>query len=45
MRQHVFYGALYHWFVLFRNGDYRNFPPASRLSVAKEFGLYLAACC
>ena len=25
MRQHVFYGALYHWFVMFRNRDYRNF--------------------
>ena len=25
MRQHVFYGAFYHWHVLFRNGRYRNF--------------------
>ena len=41
MRQHVFYGALYHWFVLFRNGDYRNFQPHRALSVAKEFQLYL----
>ena len=41
MRQHVFYGALYHWFVLFRNGDYRNFRPHRALSVAKEFQLYL----
>ena len=41
MRQHVFYGALYHWFVMFRNGDYRNFEPHRALSVAKEFRLYL----
>ena len=29
MRQHIFYGALYHWFVMFRNGDYPQFrtPP------------------
>lgn len=25
MRQHIFYGALYHWFVLFRNRPYRHF--------------------
>ena len=41
MRQHVFYGALYHWFVMFRNGDYRNFQPHRALTVAKEFQLYL----
>ena len=40
-RQHVFYGALYHWFVMFRNGTYRNFQPHRSLSVAKEFKLYL----
>ena len=40
-RQHVFYGALYHWFVMFRNGAYRNFQPHRALSVAKEFQLYL----
>jgi capsular polysaccharide export protein len=40
-RQHVFYGALYHWFVMFRNGDYRNFQPHRALSVTKEFQLYL----
>lgn len=27
MRQHVFYGALYHWFVLFLNQGYRDFCP------------------
>ena len=40
-RHHVFYGALYHWFVMFRNGDYRNFAPHRSLTVAKEFQLYL----
>lgn len=41
MRHHVFYGALYHWFVMFRNGDYRNFQPHRALGVAAEFRLYL----
>lgn len=40
MRQHIFYGALYHWFVLFMNRRYRNFRPHRDLSVAKEFKLY-----
>ena len=42
MRHHVFYGALYHWFVMFRNGDYRNFRPHRDLGVFKEFQLYLS---
>ncbi|MCM2560791.1 capsular biosynthesis protein [Lutimaribacter sp. EGI FJ00015] len=41
MRQHIFYGALYHWFVMFRNGAYRNFRPHRDLPVTKEFRLYL----
>ena len=41
MRHHVFYGALYHWFVMFRNGKYRNFRPHRDLPVTKEFQLYL----
>lgn len=41
MRQHIFYGALYHWFVMFRNGDYRSFRPHRSLSVTKEFRLYV----
>ncbi|KIC36615.1 capsule biosynthesis protein [Leisingera sp. ANG-M7] len=41
MRQHVFYGALYHWFVMFRNRKYRNFQPHRALPVTKEFQLYL----
>ncbi|NNK16086.1 MAG: capsule biosynthesis protein CapA, partial [Sulfitobacter sp.] len=40
MRQHIFYGALYHWFVMFRNGDYSNFRPHRSLPVTKEFRLY-----
>ncbi|MEL6959311.1 MAG: capsular biosynthesis protein [Pseudomonadota bacterium] len=40
MRQHVFYGALYHWFVLFRNGDYRNFRPHRELPLVAETALY-----
>lgn len=41
MRQHVFYGALYHWFVMFRNRGFRNFRPHRALPVSKEFQLYL----
>ncbi|MGR3455204.1 capsule biosynthesis protein [Pseudooceanicola sp.] len=41
MRQHVFYGALYHGFVMFLNRGYRNFRPHRDLPVTKEFQLYL----
>ena len=41
MRQHIFYGALYHWFVMFRNRAYQNFRPHRDLNVAQEFRLYL----
>jgi capsular polysaccharide export protein len=41
MRQHVFYGALYHWFVMFLNRGYRNFRPHRAIPVSKEFQLYL----
>ncbi len=41
MRQHVFYGALYHFCVMALNGRYRNFRPHRDLSVAQEFKLYL----
>jgi len=40
MRHHVFYGALYHWFVLFRNRQYKGFAPHRELSVAREAYLY-----
>lgn len=41
MREHVFYGALYHFFVMFRNRAYRNFEPHRALPVAREFRLHL----
>jgi capsular polysaccharide export protein len=41
MRQHIFYGALYHGFVLLMNRRYRNFRPHRALGVGKEFQLYL----
>lgn len=41
MRQHIFYGALYHFFVLFRNQQYRNFRPHRALTVSREFRLYI----
>lgn len=40
MRHHVFYGALYHWFVMFRNGDYRHFRRHRDLPVSTETWLY-----
>ena len=40
MRQHVFYGALYHWFVLFRNGHYRKLVRHRELPVLTEALLY-----
>ncbi len=41
MRQHVFYGAVYHYFVFLRNWKYRNFRPHRSVTVTKEFRLYL----
>jgi len=41
MRQHVFWGAIYHWFVLTGFRDYRNFRPHRALTVRQEFMLYL----
>ncbi|WP_071796940.1 capsule biosynthesis protein [Natronohydrobacter thiooxidans] len=41
MRQHIFYGALYHFCVMALNWRYRNFRPHRDLSVAQEFKLYL----
>lgn len=40
MRQHMFWGALYHWFVLTGFWDYRNFRPHRALTVKQEFLLY-----
>lgn len=41
MRQHVFYGAAYHGFVMFANRAYANFRPHRALTVRQEFSLYL----
>ncbi|SEW11242.1 capsular polysaccharide export protein [Aliiroseovarius sediminilitoris] len=41
MRHHVFYGALYHWFVMFANRQYRHFRPHRALGVGHELNLYL----
>jgi len=40
MRQHAFYGALYHWHILFRNGAYKNYATHRDLSVYQEFRLH-----
>ena len=41
MRQHVVWGAIYHWFVLTGFWDYRSFRPHRSLTVGQEFLLYL----
>jgi capsular polysaccharide export protein len=41
MRHHIFYGALYHAFVLLANRRYRHFRPHRALGVGGEFRLYL----
>jgi len=41
MRQHIFWGALYHWFVLAGFWDFRNFQPHRSVSVTQEFLLYV----
>jgi len=41
MREHVFYGALYHGFVMWANWGYRSFRPHRDLPVSREFFLYL----
>ncbi len=40
MRQHVFYGAAYHGFVLLANRAYAHFRPHRALTVREEFRLY-----
>jgi capsular polysaccharide export protein len=40
MRQHMFWGAVYHWFVLTGFWDYRNFRPHRAMTVGQEFLLY-----
>jgi capsular polysaccharide export protein len=41
MRQHIFYGAVYHGCVMLLNRRYRNFRPHRALGVTQEFKLYL----
>jgi len=41
MREHVYFGALYHGMVLALNRGYPNFRPHRKLNVAQEFRLYL----
>ncbi|MEE9388808.1 MAG: capsule biosynthesis protein CapA [Paracoccaceae bacterium] len=41
MREHIFYGALYHWFVMFRNRKYSHFRPHRSIPVSQEFQLYI----
>ncbi len=41
MRQHMFWGALYHGCVALGRGAYRNFRPHRTLTVGQEFQLYL----
>jgi capsular polysaccharide export protein len=41
MRQHIFYGALYHWFVLTGFWDFRAYRPHRSLTVGQEFLLHL----
>jgi capsular polysaccharide export protein len=41
MRQHMFWGAIYHGFVALGRRTYRNFRPHRSLTVGQEFLLYL----
>lgn len=41
MRHHVFYGMLYHWFVLTQGARYRAYRSHRDISVTGEFRLYL----
>lgn len=40
-RQHMFYGALYHWYVLFRNRRYPAYRTHREIPVARELRLNL----
>ncbi|SFS04242.1 capsular polysaccharide export protein [Yoonia litorea] len=40
MRQHIFYGAAYHWFVMFWNHRYPSFKTHRALPVRQEAALY-----
>lgn len=40
MREHIFYGAVYHGFVMLMSRKYRHFAPHRAIPVRKEFLLY-----
>lgn len=40
MRHHMFYGALYHWFVIFWNSNYRQYQRHRELPLIAETALY-----
>lgn len=40
MRQHILLGAVYHWHVMFRNGDFPNYTVHRDNSVRSEFRLH-----
>ncbi|WP_298842614.1 capsule biosynthesis protein CapA [uncultured Roseobacter sp.] len=40
MRQHIFYGAVYHWLVMFANQTYAGFRPHRSLPVSRECRLF-----
>jgi capsular polysaccharide export protein len=42
MRQHMFYGAVYHFFLLFFNRPYPNFQEQRNLPVRQQFTKYLS---
>ena len=44
-RHHVFYGAIYHWFIMFANHAFPNFKPHRDLTVSQEFKLHLRRLC
>ena len=40
MRQHIFWGAVYHWWVMTGSRAYRGYRPHRDLTVRQEFALY-----
>lgn len=41
LRQHIFWGALYHWFVMTGRRRFPKFQPHRALTVSQEYRLYL----
>lgn len=40
MRQHILLGAIYHWHILFRNDNFRNYVTHRETTVGREFYLH-----